>query len=170
MGIFADRFWLLVFFLAAPAVRVQAQDTSAAPVLQGELTAIRAIVSRTDSAVGAGVLRERDTSAACNNGAVRFDLAVHTDAAGVVRKIRLKGGTGDSAHDISYYYDTRGRLRFIVAKRGAVNGTQEEEGDYYSDSGAVLHRQVRRLAGPGWPWGAPDAITDPAGWLANPCQ
>ncbi len=170
MTIVAGQLLFLAAAFASAAGLAQAQDTAAASADHGQLTAIRAIVSSTDRAVAARTWAERDTAASCNGGAVQFDIAVHFDRAHVVRRIHLKGGTGDSAHEVTYYYDPRGRLRFILAKRGAVNGTQEEERSYFSSRGALILRNVRRLAGPGWAWQPADAITDPASWLANPCQ
>jgi hypothetical protein len=123
-----------------------------------------------DTALTTGRLHQRDTSAVCDDGAVPFDITVHRDAQGTLRRLHFQGGSGDSFHDVTYYYDARGRLRFAFAKRGAVNGTQEEERVYYSDHGDVLHRDLRRIAGPGWPWDPVDAITDPEAWLRAPCE
>lgn len=149
---------------------LEAQTVDTAWMQGADIQPIRVIANGVDSAVAQGRLRQRDTSVTCNGGEVRFDISTHFDSQSTIRRIHFRGGTGDSAHELWYYYDRDQHLRFAFERRGAVNGTQEEERVYYSVRGAVLHRDVRRLAGPGYPWGPIDAIANPVAWLRDPCD
>ena len=155
--------------LTCAALEAQSID-STAWMRRPDIRSIRSIVNGVDSALARGRLRQRDTSVACDEGEVRFDIMSHVDSVSTIRRIHFEGGTGDSAHELWYYYDRNGRLRFAFAKRGAVNGTQAEERAYYDTAGRVLHRDVRLLEGPGYPWDSIDAITAPREWLRNPCR
>jgi hypothetical protein len=155
--------------LTCSTLRAQTAD-SGVWMRRADIRSIRTIANGIDGAVAAGRLRQRDTSFACDGGSVRFDVTAHVDSLGVIRRIHFEGGTDDSAHELWYYYDRAGRLRFAFAKRGAVNGTQEEERAYYDPRGTVLHRDVRRLDGPGYPWEPIDPIANPKAWLRNPCE
>ncbi len=159
-----------ILALVAPAL-VSAQSPPGAYARRApEVVASRAIADTVDRAAAANLMIRHDTTATCNSGAVQFKIIVLRDSANLVRKIHLEGGTDDSAHDISYYYDSGGHLRYVFALRGAVNGTRQTEMAYYSAAGVLLRRDVHRIHGPGYPWPPPDAITNVDQWLANPCQ
>jgi hypothetical protein len=160
---------LAFLVLASAPLKGQTGDSSRW-MRRPQIRSIRAIVTSVDTSVVLGRFVERDTTVACYGGDVSFEITSHTDSQNIVRRIHFRGGSGDSAHDLSYYYDRQGRLRFAFAGRGAVNGTQEEERVYYDAQGKVIHRDVRQLEGPGYPWDAIDAITDPNAWLRNPCD
>ena|SRR5437879_1575723 len=155
--------------LASTPLRGQTGDSSSW-MRRPEIRSIRAIVTSVDTSVALRRFVERDTTVVCDGGDVSFEITSHTDSQHIVRRIHFRGGSGDSAHDLTYYYDPQGLLRFAFAGRGAVNGTQEEERVYYDVQGKVIHRDVRQLEGPGYPWDAVDAITDPSAWLRNPCD
>ena len=137
---------------------------------ESDVRSARAVYSAVEAGIAANRLQTRDTTVQCDGDRLEFEVTLHTDSAGVVRRLRWQGGSDDSAADTRYYYDAGGRLRFAFAKRGAVNGTQEEERVWYSPSGRVARRDRRLLDGPGYPFAELEVIRTPLDWLRRACR
>jgi hypothetical protein len=82
-----------------------------------------------------------------------------------VRSYRFAGGSEDSTASRALYYDRSGRLRFVLVKAGAVNGTSLEVRIHLSRSGGLLWEKRDLLEGPGYtfpnPWPLSDLTGDP---------
>ncbi|HEX6533575.1 MAG TPA: hypothetical protein VF041_03205 [Gemmatimonadaceae bacterium] len=96
-------------------------------------------------------------------------LTVWLDSTGRTRQFTVQGGTEDHAEAWHYYYDREGRLRFAHAVRGAVNDTRQEERVYYAEDGTEVRRITEVKAGPGYPFGPLEPITDPSRWVRQVC-
>jgi hypothetical protein len=77
------------------------------------------------------------------------ERTLYLDPDGAVRSYHTGGGSDDSAIQGTYYYDRHGRLRFVFATAGAVNGTVIEYRIYLSKSGARLWEERRDSEGAG---------------------
>ena len=104
---------------------------------------------------------QRTDTATCYGGAESVTAHLFSDSAGRVRKYRIEGGSGDSAGEATYYYDTGGVLRFTFTRLGAVNGTEREDRYYFDSAGALLYRYSRLLHGPGYPGGFDSMVVNP---------
>ena len=92
-----------------------------------------------------------------------------TDSAGRPRKYEVDYGSGDSAGDITYYYDSHGTLRFAFARTNAVIGTRREDRVYYDSTGAQIYQDTRLLHGPPYRVGFDQPVRDPDADFRNPC-
>jgi hypothetical protein len=61
-------------------------------------------------------------------------------------------GTDDHSEQVTADFDTGGQARFALVRRGAANGTHQEERVYYDASGAVVGRRITTVRGPGYPF------------------
>ena len=101
---------------------------------------------------------------------------LYTSSSGVPRLYVREGGSDDSAVTSSYYYDDRGRLRFVFIKCGAVNGTQIEHRIWLAIDGRRIREQRKLLEGPGYtfpdPWPEESLVKDPqqAFSATHPCR
>ncbi len=125
------------------------------------IRAVRSLTSAVENAIAHGSMSERTDSAECPHGDVSLVAHLFTDSTGHVRKYSIKGGSGDSAGDATYYYDSRGSLRFIFAHTKAVNGTEREDRVYFDSTGTQLYKNSRLLHGPGYPGGFGEPVRDP---------
>jgi hypothetical protein len=159
--------WLVL--LGAPGL-VQAQGTIPAGRWRSRpaIRAVRAIVQQIDRQQER-LIRSSD-SATCGFPYISVTATLYSDSAGVVRKYHVASGHDDSAGEATYYYDSRGNVRFVFTTENAVNGTSQERRAYYDSTGVLLHRASRRLAGPGYPNGWPDEpIPDPRSDFGHLC-
>ena len=83
----------------------------------------------------------------------------YTAANGVVRRYVKAGGSEDSAVTLEHTYDALGRLRFVLIKAGAVNGTQLEQRWYFGASGQRLWLD-RRQTGVGYTFSDTDFLRE----------
>jgi hypothetical protein len=119
-----------------------------------------------------GVLKAQSTTFGCPGEPYGGgDRKVYRDAQGRVRILEDATGSEDSAMQLYHYYDTDGRLRFVLAKVGAVNGSQGEYRLYFDGAGAQrLYEDFRLTKGAGYTWEhpLPDAalVRDPKAALA----
>lgn len=90
-----------------------------------------------------------------------------------VRLYLLGGGSEDSATEIEYTYDSKGNLRFVLVKAGAVNDTHTEYRYYLNSSKTIIWKDVRST-GPGYPFMdfSQHFVFDPKKDFAakNPCE
>jgi len=115
------------------------------------IAAIRALVQQSEDAVKAGKYKHQERD--CDlEGAGKETESIDRDAAGVIRKYVHEVGSGDSLYRAEAYYDERGRLRFVFARRGAAatNSTGEFR-IYFGEDGNKLWTD-RRDQGPGYTW------------------
>ena len=77
----------------------------------------------------------------------------YIDKNGVVRKFIRFGGSGDSAAERAYYYDSQGKLVFVFINAGAANGTSIEQRIYFKNDNRIFEKKTKK-SGPGW--GFPD--------------
>lgn len=137
-----------------------------------EIRQIRSLYSEIETAVTNGSLAQSGTRSCdgSGEGGVSVEAVFYENAAGVIRKYVLSGGTGDSAADASYYYDEIGRLRFVFQSLRAVNGTEMETRTYFDEMGEVIYRDRRLKKGPGWAGGLPEDIFSPKEHLMSLCE
>ncbi len=147
-----------------------AQSARARQAAEPEIQAVRAVYQEVMQAVAANRLARRDTTVRCDGDDWGRTVTVGTDAAGRVRLLTWAGGTDDHAETHRFYYDGAGRLRFIFATLGAVNGTQLEERIYYAPDGRLLRRLRTQTHGPGYPFEQATPIRHPAEWLRRLCS
>jgi hypothetical protein len=148
------------FVLAA--IRLDGQAAPPGAPVAGEVATARSVYKWVEAAISARELHRRDTVITCAAGELTDSVTTYRDRAGVVRGLIWSGGTDDQAEQLRYYYDVAGRLRFALATRGAINGTQQAERVYFAESGVVLRRSVRTTHGPGYPFGEVPALQRPA--------
>lgn len=90
--------------------------------------------------------------------------------AGAIRRLDIGLGTEDHAEEWLFYYDTSRRLRFALAKRGAVIGSQQEERVYYAKDRTMLARRVRWLHDPHYAFSLLAPVWNPAAWRKAACS
>jgi len=130
---------------------------------------IRAIYREIKQVEGAGLLRklEKQWPENCEPRSYEdTERVLYLDARGVVRSYHFGGGSEDSAVRRALYYDRDGRLRFVLIRAGAVNGTSLEHRVYLSKTGRRLWEVQTLLEGPGYTfpsrqWWEEDLVRDP---------
>jgi hypothetical protein len=131
---------------------------------------IRAIYQEIRQAQAAGRLHKLERQWAADNCEAQpyedSERVLYLDANGVIRSYHFSGGSEDSAASRALYYDRDGRLRFVLIKAGAVNGTSLEHRIYLSKDGKRLWEKHTRLKGPGYTfpsseWPEQDLIWNP---------
>ena len=130
---------------------------------------IRVLYQAVEDSAVAGRYRRADTTWTCDGGAVKLDIEALRDSAGLMRRLKVSGGAGDSYQIITYYYDGTGHLRFAFTTRSAVNGTKHEVRAYWERGGTLLHRDTRGISGPGWAWGDAEEVWEPEAWVGAGC-
>jgi hypothetical protein len=158
--------FIVLFALPLP-MAAQTAVTRANWLTHPAIREIRGLVASIDSHLGR--LTARTDSADCGDGYISVVAHLFTDSAGVARKYILAGGSGDSAGEVTYYYDQRGTLRFSVAATNAVNGTSLEDRRYYDGKGVLLYHDKKLLAGPGYVGYGEDPVLDPTTDFAALC-
>lgn len=129
----------------------------------------RATYRESELAVARGSWSQRDTSVTCDEHDFPFDVRIHRDSTGMIRRLQWSGGTDDHAESHRYFYDARGKLRFAFFTLGAVNGTQYEERVYFGTSGEVVRRLPRLVKGPGYALRGETGMADPEHWRRTLC-
>lgn len=164
------RVGLFSFLVLVPSLgQAQAPITKRNWQNHPSIVAIRTLVTTIDRDSGS-YTATRD-SAECHGGEVRLEEVLLADSLGRPRKYRVSGGSGDSAGEATYYYDTEGHLRFVFTETGAVNGTQREDRAYYSPLAALVYSDSRLIKGPGYPGGfEPDPVFDPKATMGHLCD
>jgi YD repeat-containing protein len=141
-------------------------STEAALVMR----AARATYRDSEQAVARGTWFRHDTTVVCEKERPPFDVRIHRDSAGAIRRLEWSGGSDDHAETHRYYYDAQGELRFAFFTLGAVNGTQYEERVYFGRAGKVVRRLSRFVRGPGYALHHEAGILDPTRWHRALCQ
>ena len=83
----------------------------------------------------------------CSDDA-QWDVTVFRDSSGVIRKLERAEGSEDHTQTSTSYFDTRGRLRFLFVKAGAVPDGHVEARWWFDESGKVI-KQKRKAWGEG---------------------
>jgi hypothetical protein len=156
--------------IALATIRLGAQLPAGHAAVEHEIATDRSAYYRVEAMIGAGELRRRDTVVTCIGSEFADSVTTYRDSANVVRGLIWRGGTDDQAVEMRYYYDPAGRLRFALARRGAVNGTEQEERVYYAESGAVVRRRVHTTHGPGYPFSELPALQRSADLVRELCR
>lgn len=159
---------MLVCSVSGVAVAQSSRATGSAT--EQEIGAVRAVYQEVMQAIAANRLARRESTVQCDEDGWAFDVTVWRDRDGRVRQLTWEGGSDDHAETRRFYYDSAGRLRFVFATRGAVNGTGEEERVWYAADRRILRRTKRLVQGPGYPVPDVPPIWNPAEWLRNPCS
>lgn len=133
------------------------KDWISAPTIQE----IRRLYQRLERDIATGNIRLIETRS-CDN----VSADVYRNRLGTVAKLSLHGQTEHLSGQADYYYE-HGRLRFSFRWLKADNGTHQETRTYFSQSGQLIHRDDRRLAGPGYPGGYDVEIHKPEQWLRS---
>jgi len=162
--------FILILAAALPSHAVAQQPVTARNWRHHpSIRAIRGLAAATDAAIKDGELRAQTDSAECHGGEESVTAHLFTDSSGHVRKYVLTGGSEDSAGEVWYYYDLRGRLRFTFESLRAVDGTARETRVYFDSAGVQLYKDVRLLKGPGHPGGFDLVLTDPVADFHSLC-
>ena len=127
---------IIALLLAHPALG----QTQAGAQRDSAIAAVRAVFQEVEASVKANHFVQHDTTVACGEDSLNQSFAMWRDSAGVVRLFDAEVGSDDSAERASYYYDARGRLRFIFVRYGAVVGAHMEERVYYDENRHELRR------------------------------
>ena len=152
---------LIALFVGIPLTAVEVEGQSpTAWMARPEIREIRDIYAEVTEAIRIRELTEDVRQFEYCQPSVTY-RAVAADEDGNIRRYVEKGGSDDSAFEAQYFYDTAGHLRFIFAKRGAVNGSRLEEREYYGAQGDSLYVDRRIVEGIGYFWVDPDPILDP---------
>jgi len=132
-----------------------AGDWTTAPAIK----AIRDIYRNIENEIASQDIREAEATT-CDG------VFVHAfrRSAGTVAKLSLFG-PAEHVNGAAHYYYQDGRLRFSFRWFKADNGTHEETRAYFSEAGLLLHRDDRRLAGPGYQSGYDVGIHNPEEYL-----
>jgi hypothetical protein len=134
------------------------------------MQAARDAYRESEKAVADGAWSHRDTSVVCEEERPPFEVRVHRDATGVIRRLEWSGGSDDHAETHRYFYDAQQELRFAFFTLGAVNGTQFEERVYFGRAGKVMRRVSRVVRGPGYAVRHEVGLRDPSMWRSALCQ
>jgi hypothetical protein len=117
-----------------------------------KIAEIRALVQQVDEAVQAKRLKNEERTDCQMEGAGKETESIDRDASGVIRKYAHELGSEDSEYRAEAYYDEKGRLRFVLAQRGAAaNGSSGEFRIYFGEDGKKLWTDVKEK-GPGYTW------------------
>jgi hypothetical protein len=169
MRVYAKWRWaaLLTMLLPCP---LGAQPITASNWQQHKaIVEIRAIYQEIRQAEAAGRLHKLQRQWPDDCEALPYEdtqRVLYLDANGVIRSYHFGGGSEDSAVSRALYYDRNGRLRFVLIKAGAVNGTRLEHRIYLSKDGKRLWEKQTLLEGPGYTfpkhtWPEEDLVRNP---------
>jgi len=78
---------------------------------------------------------------------------VYIDKTGNIFEITFSAGSDDSARRFYYYFDKDQRLRFLLIKAGAVNGSRTDYRVYFTKTGKKIWDHWEDIEGPGYAWG-----------------
>lgn len=131
-----------------------------------QVVAARAVYAEVNAAVEAKTLPQQ-TLADCTD---EFsELTVAKDEKGVIRYLLRSFGGSDSSHRYHQYYDAEGRLRFVLAKVGAVPSAWVQARWWLDEAGKTV-RQTRKVGGEGPQYYANDPkdvlVKDPKAFVA----
>jgi hypothetical protein len=121
--------------------------------LHPAIVEIRAMYEEIQQAEAARRLQKLEKQWTDNGEAKPYEdteRVLYLDARGVIRSYHFSGGSDDSAAGRTLYYDREGRLRFVLIKASAVNGTRLEHRIYLSKDGKRLWEKQTLLEGPGY--------------------
>lgn len=146
------RSWILPIVLGLAGVTRAGLAQASSTVDSAAIVSARATYEEVRALAEDRELSVRDSTFACGtHERAAFALRIERDARGVLRRLTATGGGEDSAGEIEYYYDSRGRLRFAFQSTSAVNGTTIELRRYFDEGGATIRRLRRVVSGPGYP-------------------
>jgi outer membrane protein OmpA-like peptidoglycan-associated protein len=131
-----------------------------------QVQAIRSLYQAVEAGQMTGELREHFKHRACDGA----DVTSYRDSTGTLRKLALWGESEHVRAQAQYYYDSGQRLRFSFRWFKADNNTHEETRTYFERGGRVIHRDERRLSGPGYRGGFAQDIQDPERFLRSCAQ
>lgn len=150
--------------VAAPLVPAAQASGRADAARHPAVAQVRAIYRDVTAAAKAGRLRKVDRTFGYCRPYEDTERTLYLDARGVVRSYHFSGGSDDSAAQRALYYDRDGKLRFVLVKAGAVNGTNIEHRVYLSVAGERVWETRRLVKGPGYtfpnPWLQEDLVAD----------
>lgn len=139
---------LAVVSLSPGSARAEESVRRARPGDPG-IVAVRAMYRAVEQSIARKRLaKEQRTVEEC--GPLGEDRTIFSNADGVIRKYVWQTGSGDSLITVRHYYDPQGRMRFVFATAGAVNGTQLEHRIYFDEQGVRIRESRDFKSGPGW--------------------
>lgn len=156
-----------------------AQDT--APIssdnwlIHPKILEIRAIYREIRSGIESGQYRPSTRSFIYCEPYQDGERELSRDSQGSVHYYRRLGGSGDSALNSEFFFDSQGRLRFAYITGGAVNGTEISHRIYF-DAGGERIWEMHEILGPGWTfpdvWPQEWLVLDPEQAFAgdSPCE
>jgi hypothetical protein len=165
---------LAMSFAVLPAMRAGrpiARESSVhdRAAIDSGLVEVRKIYQGIESAIRAGALHRVDTTFSCDSESLDYDAHLYADSSGAIRRLDIDVGTEDHGEKWSFYYDAQKRLRFALAKRGAVVGSEQEERVYYAEDRKLLARRISWQHGPHYWFAKLDPVWDPREWKKAAC-
>lgn len=154
---------------ASPAGAPSSTDQ---PLLTGDqwltdpsIRAIGVLYQRIES-----IIKDKSMQRVYHNYCDGLSVELYKSVDGALAKLKLLSEGSEHLRAGAHYYYEAGRLRFSFRWLRADNDTHEETRSYFSEEGALLHRDVRRLSGPGYPGGFWDEIHNPEQYVAQACS
>ena len=99
---------------------------------------VRTLYYEINAAQKAGKLKKESQKCVLYGGSFEIDGVLYKDQKGIVRKYVVDAGSGDSAGNAEYFYDTRGMPRFTYRTHGASNGTKKWDRIYFDEKGRAV--------------------------------
>jgi hypothetical protein len=166
---------LAMSFAALPAMRASTPTARESLVrdraaIDTGLVEVRQIYQGIEAAIRAGALRRVDTTFACDSESLDYTARWYADSSGAIRRLDIEVGTEDHGEAWSFYYDAQKRLRFALAKRAAVVGSEQEERVYYAKDRKLLARRISWQHGPHYWFAKLDPLWDPREWKKAACK
>lgn len=124
------------------------------------IVAVRALYTENEKLERERKLKAERLEISCDGPGMETERVALRDETGHIRQYLLGLGGEDSGYTVEHHYDAQGRLRFLFAKGGAVNGSAMELRIYFDEGGQRLWEDRKRVKGPGYtfinPW--PDEL------------
>lgn len=114
--------------------------------VDGGVDEVKRVYEDIEAAVTAKTLKVESLQDCSDDG--YWEVEVFRDAAGAIRKLERAEGSDDHLQTASSYFDTRGRLRFLYVKAGAVPDGHVEARWWFDETGKII-KQKRKAWGEG---------------------
>lgn len=131
----------LLLAIALPSFAQEAPITASNWKGHPKVREIRSIVQATDRRIKKGELTTK-TRAFCYEGPGWTKHILYANRGGQARKYFREGGSDDSFHTESYYYDDAGALRFYLHTSNNVHGMKGMQRVYLDPQGNLLWEEV----------------------------
>jgi hypothetical protein len=160
--------------LAVAGLAARAQDDTIPPAVSRDSARVNSAVHAaraTLAQLSAMHLMWRDTTYRCETepqSEVRFWTGA--DSAGVIRRFIVQDGSEEVRDSSNYYYDSAGRLLYIVNEVHDVRGNWLEFRWYYDTTRTLVKKvSIEHKGEVGWYSAQPNPAFDPKRYIAYYC-